>query len=98
MTDTFATLSEEFLHLADMGDEAAARKFLTDHIMEFPEEVREKIVFAFFEEALAEKATAERAVAAVQQEGIAALRSIIASEKEMGHADTVEELKRKLGA
>lgn len=98
MDAQFSKLYDEFLRLSEAGDEQAVRTFLTDHITEFPEEVREKIVFAFFEEALAGRAAAADALVARQQEGIDTLEKIIATEKEVANTERIEELKKTLGA
>ena len=47
MSDTFTDLYNEFLVYVNKNDEQGARKFLIDNLQKFPEEVRDKLTFAF---------------------------------------------------
>lgn len=53
--DTDALFDKVF-ELYEAGDEQAIRTFLITHVNEFPQEVRDQIVFFFFEEAVKDHA------------------------------------------
>jgi hypothetical protein len=61
------------------GDEPKARAFLVDHLAEFPEEAREKIMFAFFTEALGQEAAA----AGLKKSGSDALNLLLDAKEEL---------------
>lgn len=52
------------------GAEEEARRFITEHINEFPEEDRNDIIFTLFEEGLLKVAQEREAIDQVQQEGL----------------------------
>lgn len=54
----FKELYEEFREVLKENNEEKARDFLISHLEEFPKEAQEKIILAFFQEAL-EKAAEE---------------------------------------
>ena len=70
MNDTFTDLYNEFLGYVNKDDEAGARKFLIDNLQKFPEEVQEKLTFAFFEEALMSEAKGVKEIADMQKQGL----------------------------
>lgn len=89
-------LYSEFLQLAEAGDEVAARKFLTDHLADFPQETREKLVFAFFEEALEAKAKEAEAVHTAREEGLETLKKLIQEQKAVDNALKIIDLENGL--
>jgi len=91
-------LYDEFLRISDTGDEAAARGFLSEHLAEFPEETRDAILFASFEEALLKHAEAIRGNAALQQEGLDAFSGLQHTKNEIERKARIDELKGNLGA
>ena len=96
MNDEFIKLYNEFLAYADRGDEAGARKFLVDNFKKFPEEVQEKITFAFFEEALMDKTKGMKEVAEMQKEGLEAMSQIDKAKKILEDQIKIKDLKAKL--
>ena len=97
MSVTPIELYNEFLRISESGDEGAARAFLTERLAEFPEETRDEIVLAFFEEALLKNADAIQAKAAIQQEGMDALLEIQKAKREFESNARIDELKGTLG-
>ena len=55
-----ATAHSELLDILKKGDEQEARKFLTDHFAEFPEDLQGEIATGFFEEGLGRVATEKK--------------------------------------
>lgn len=96
MDNTFTDLYNEFMVYVDKGDEAGARKFLVDNIQKFPEEVQEKITFAFFEEALMNEAKSARGIAEAQKEGLDAMNQIDKAKKILEDKIKVKNLRAKL--
>lgn len=45
-------LHEAFVGFVNSGDEAGARKFLIEHLNDFPEDMKKDIAFAFFLDAV----------------------------------------------
>ena len=70
MENDFSALYAQFRDIMDNGTEEGARTFLFEHMNEFPEDLREKVVLALFEEGLAEAAANKAAVEEFQREGI----------------------------
>ncbi len=96
MSDTFLDLYNEFLTYADKGDEAGARKFLVDNLQKFPEDVRDKLTFAFFEEALTNSTEGIEEIAEMQKEGVDALNQIAKAKKVLEDQIKIKDLKAKL--
>ncbi len=97
MEDNFNKLYEEFLRIAESGDEDAAKKFLADHVNEFPEKTRDEILFAFFEEALLKKADAITGRATMQQQGMDAIALLQKAKKDLENDARIDELQSSLG-
>lgn len=70
MESNFFTLYHSFKNIVNTGTEAQARQFLFDHINEFPEDVKNPITFALFEDAVNESAAEESMVLDIKKEGI----------------------------
>ncbi len=96
MNDEFLKLHKEFMVYADKGDEAGARQFLIDNLQKFPEEVQEKITFAFFEEALMEETKDVKEIAEMQKEGLEAMSQIDKAKKILEDQIKIKDLKAKL--
>lgn len=77
------TLYNQFRNLTETGTEEEARKFLTDHFTEFPEDLRSEIAFAFFEEGLGKVASETKTLTEFQTQTADDL-------------NTLEKLKRRL--
>lgn len=96
MSDTFLDLYNEFLTYADKNDEAGAKKFLTNNLQKFPEDVQDKIIFAFFEEALVADTKGMKEVAEMQKQGLEAMSQIDKARKILEDKIKIEDLKAKL--
>lgn len=96
MSDTFSDLYNEFLTYVNKGDEAGARKFLIDNLQKFPEDVQDKLTFAFFEEALLKEAKGIKEIAEVQKQGLDALSQIGKAKKILEDKIKVRDLRDKL--
>jgi len=93
ITDLYNKLNE----LIAAGDEAAARAFLVEHLKEFPEDVRKKIVFEFFAEAVDAKIDADSNKARIQKQGMAALKDIGDAEEALKSKDKISNIRSSLG-
>ncbi len=91
-------LYDQFLQIARAGDEEAAKKFLADHLNEFPEETRNEILFAFYEQAVLKQADEVATDVAMKQEGLEALTVLEKAQKDIDNEIRIEELKEGLGA
>lgn len=58
INQNFKELYDKFREVMINGDEQEARNFLVSHLKEFPQEIQDEIVLAFFQEGL-EKAAEE---------------------------------------
>lgn len=96
MNDTFSDLYNEFLVYADKNDEQGARSFLIDNLQKFPEEVQDKLTFAFFEEAIQDEAKGIKAIAEMQKEGMEAISQIEKAKKILMDEKKIEDLKSGL--
>ncbi len=80
----------------EKDDEAGARKFLVDNLQKFPEEMQEKLTFAFFEEALMDKTKGMKEIAEMQKEGLEAMGKIDKAKKNLEDQIKIKNLKDKL--
>lgn len=91
MNNTFLDLYNEFLVYVEKNDEEGARKFLIDNLQKFPEEVRDKLTFAFFEEALMKKANDINDISEIQEQGLDAIKQIDKAKKILEEKAKIEE-------
>ncbi len=91
-------LYDEYKRIVDAGNEAAAQKFLADHLAEFPEETRNEILFALFEKAVSSKVAEEEADIALKQAGLETIKALEKELKDVDNQIRIEELKEGLGA
>ena len=56
MEQDFSLLYNGFTHELESGNEERARKFLAEHLKEFPEDIQAEIAFSFLEEGVEETA------------------------------------------
>ncbi len=90
-------LYKKLTELAKAGDEKSARAFLTEHLKEFPAEVQEKIVFAFFQDALDKKVGIDEKISIIQKVGLDSINEIEAAEKVMINEDKISNVRASLG-
>ena len=96
MSDIFTDLYNEFMVYVDKNDEQGARKFLIDNLQKFPEEVQDKITFAFFEEALKDEAKNIKNIAEMQKQGLDAMSQIDKAKKILEEKKKIEDLRSNL--
>ncbi|PIR83767.1 hypothetical protein COU18_03795 [Candidatus Kaiserbacteria bacterium CG10_big_fil_rev_8_21_14_0_10_51_14] len=90
-------LTKQFDTLVQAGDEKAARAFLVENLQEFPQDMREKIILAFFAEAAVTQADEIGAKADIQKEGADALDILSQARAELENAQRITELQDQLG-
>lgn len=89
-------LTANLEQLIESGDEQAARKFLTDHYIDFPLDVQDKIAFAFFTEAVDQAEEEEAVVESVQTHGIDIMRFLAQTKREIATAQRINTLHAQL--
>ena len=96
MNDTFEDLYKEFMVYVDKDDEEGARKFLLDNFQKFPEDIQDKLTFAFFEEALLDETKGMKDIADMQKQGLEALSQIDKVRKILEDKKKIEDLRSNL--
>ena len=86
-------LMEEFSEVIARGNEDAARKFLVDNLKKFPQDVQDKIIGAFFEEALSKRTDGLHAVADFQKEGLEAVNDLEQGKRQLEDKQKLLDLK-----
>lgn len=76
MENNFLTLYHQFNEIVGTGTEEQARQFLLDHTNEFPEDVKNGIILALFEDAINEEAAQDSAMLEFKKEGIEAMTGL----------------------
>jgi hypothetical protein len=89
-------LLDQFFSIVDKGDEEKARKFLLDHLNEFPEESRDAIITAFVEDALTKEADGSVLMGALKKKGIEEAHSLSSFKKELEKQEKLLEIKKGL--
>lgn len=96
MSNTFLDLYNEFMGYANKGDEQGARDFLINNLQRFPEDIQDKLTFAFFEEALLDETKKIEAITEMQKEGLGALSQIDKAKKILEEKSKIESLRSDL--
>jgi len=96
MDNTFSNLYDEFMVYVDKNDEEGAKKFLLDNFQKFPEDVQDKLTFAFFEEAVKDEAEKIKSVGEMQKQGLEAMSQIEKAKKALEDKKKEEDLKANL--
>jgi len=89
-------LMKEFSEVVARGNEEDARRFLVDNLKKFPQDVQDKIITAFFEEALSKKANGLRAVADFQKEGLKAVNDLEQGKRKLEDKQKLLDLKESI--
>jgi len=89
-------LYNKLMELVDAGDEQAAKDFLIEHIKEFPEDVRNKIIFEFFEDAVDQQIENSTNKAEIQKQGLEALKEIGKAEDSLKDEKKAADVRAKL--
>jgi len=87
-------LYNTFLEFVEKGDEEGARAFVIEHLNEFPEETREKLVFTFLVDAAISTGDQVAAVHSMQLEGKELLEEITKAEQVLDDVDAINTLKQ----
>ena len=96
-TDATKDLLDSFMKVVDKGDERAAKDFIIDHLDDFPAQTQQKIVSAFFFDALEKEANEIERKAALQKEVLSAFADVEKAEKGLNEEMKKSELKAGLG-
>jgi len=96
MSDTFSDLYNKFLVYVNKNDEQGARAFLIDNLQKFPEEIQDKLTFAFFEEALMDETKGIKDTAEMQKQGLDAMSQIDKAKKILEDKIKIENLRSNL--
>ena len=89
-------LYEKLLAVVASGDEAAADAFLAEHLTEFPEDLQQKIMFAYFKESVEQEAGQLETIADAKKEGLELLKELEHIKKGYEEARKIQELKDSL--
>ena len=97
MTTQLTELYTKLNALIETGDETAVRRFLIDHLKEFPEDLQKRIIFETFAEALYKKVEIETNIAQIKEEGVQAIKEIEKVEGKLKDQQKLAELRANLG-
>jgi hypothetical protein len=81
MSETFLDLYNKFLVFVDQNDEEGARNFLIENLDKFPEEVKNSLIFAFFEESLSKEGQDIKNLTKFQEQAIDAISQVDKAKK-----------------
>lgn len=96
MTNNFSMLYTQFKDIVDKGTEQDAEKFLTDHMDEFPEEMKQGVIMALFEKGITEVATNQTAVQDFKQESVDTVHELEEGKRILDDKLKVLELEAKM--
>ena len=96
MENDFSALYAQFRDIMDNGTEEGARTFLLEHMNEFPEDLREKVVLALFEDGLKEAAANQSVVEDFKQEGVEIVNELETGKRILDDKLKVMELEEKM--
>jgi hypothetical protein len=89
-------LLDQFLAVVNEGDEEKARKFLLEHLKEFPEDSRNAIITAFVEDAVAKQAEDDSLIAGLKSEGLETAHAMSAFKEEAEKRAKLDKIKKDL--
>lgn len=87
-------LVREFFEIAKKGDEAKAREFLITNLKKFPEDTRDAIITAFFEEALGKRVREDKALSDFRREGLKMAGALEQAKKELEKQEKLNKIKK----
>jgi len=90
-------LYSRLTELVDAGDEVVVRKFLAEHIKEFPLDVQKKIAFEFFADALDTTVEREEKSSQIKSDGVEAIKNIEKLESNLKDSQRLDSVKKSLG-
>ena len=93
-TSISQNLRHEFAQLLKRGDEEAARRFLLEHLKEFPQDTQDAITIAFLEDALSQSANGNKTMANFRAQGMAILETLGEAKEEAEKQAKLVEIKK----
>ena len=88
-------LQQELEAVIKTGDEAKFRRFVSEHMREFPKDVQDDIIVALLEEALGQNNT-EQLIGDFQRRGVIALDILGKAQEELEREKKLREIKESL--
>jgi hypothetical protein len=76
-------IKNKLLDLVKTGDEKRVRDFVIEHIKEFPEDVRDSLIFSFFSEAVKDNSVDAEALMKFKEEGLSALMDLANAKEDL---------------
>jgi hypothetical protein len=89
-------LYEEFMKIVQSGDEVKAREFLVANLKQFPQETQDKIVMAFFQEAVSKSKEDADLISNFQKQGLQMVDEIEKSKAKLQDRAKMLEVKKKI--
>ena len=89
-------LWKEYNDVLSHSDEKEARDFLVEHLDEFPQDVKDAIISAFFEEALTRKAGDLQTIKSFQKDALKEVTSLEQGKKKLADKEKLLEIKKSL--
>ena len=96
MDEIPAGLFQGFTELLQKGDEVGARKFLIEHLKEFPQDIQDTIIGEFVEEAIMKKASDDKAVADFEGSAGEAITVLAKMKREIEKKIKLAEIKKSM--
>lgn len=87
---------QQLQNLIAIGDDAGARQYAIEHIKEFPEKIRNKIIFMFFQEALEKDTEIKEVQAEALGQASLALKDLEKDKKNIEEKQRIIELHQKI--
>jgi hypothetical protein len=88
-------LQQELEAVIKTGDEAKFRRFISEHMREFPKDVQDDIIVALLEEALGQNNT-DQLISDFQRRGVIALDILGKAQEELEREKKLREIKKSL--
>ena len=93
----FDSLVKQLREIMKKGTEQEVRDFLVDHIDEFPEDVKQKITFIFFQEGLAKTVHGkDKKVFDIQKDGLEIVRKLKKETEELENKSKIKKIEKSL--
>lgn len=96
MTNDISALYAQLRDIMNNSSEEEARVFLTDHINEMPEDLRQQIMLALFEDGMNEAAANQAAANEIKEEGAEIMADLQAGKRILDDKLQVIDLQNKM--
>lgn len=93
MEQTYERALEIMEEALNTGNEEAAKKVIVDHLNEFPEEIRDRLVFACFMDAVEKESTIISALNAIKEEGLEQFKESHKEDKKIELEEKIDSIK-----